>query len=550
MLRFGGAFPTGVSDEGSQHVKITSGYYQFVRIQAEAMEEFGKSGFLADLLRSHQGQIASAWAKKAKELPNSHYNESSFEEVTAWASRELESILSMLEIDSDQAFDTYISEIALARLQEGLPISEVTEGLLLSKDVVIPIIQSSSPAGSIEAFEAIAQLDDYLRRIISRFEQVYSEAMYHQLLEEADKRLAESESLHRTTTALLQKLTLDEVLEIVCSEARKLTGASGSAVLLKEDEDWLRVSTSTGVPRPALERLPVKNSLAGKVVQEGTPVLINDPGSQVQAYLRNTDLQDLLVVPLRVQDNNIGVIDVVNKPSRFTEEDIRIISLFADQAAIAIENARLQKKAEKLAVMEERQRLARELHDSVTQSLYSVTLYAEATRMALAAENFETASENLNELRHMAREAMLDMRLLIFELHPPILEKEGLVAAIQTRLESVEARSGVKANFTVEGERRLPRHIEADLYRIAQEALNNIVKHAKAECIRINLHFDDHLFRMEVRDDGTGFDPISAEQSGGMGLRGIEERVRHMNGKLFVESSPGKGTTIIVELRV
>lgn len=514
------------------------------------MEEIGKSGYLAELLRSNQGHIAYSWAKKAKNLPDSHYKQASMEEVTSWASKELETIISMLEIDSDQAVDKYISEIALGRLQEDFPISEVTEGLLLSKDVIIPIIQSSSPVGSIEAFEAITQLDNCLRRIISRFEQVYSEAMYHQLLEEADKRLAESESLQRTMTALLQKLTLDEVLEIVCSEARKLTGATGSAVLLIEDEGWLRVSISTGVPRPALERLPVENSLAGKVVQEGRPVLINDPGSQVQAYLRNTDLQDLLVVPLRVKDNSIGVIDVVNKPTRFTLEDIRIISLFADQAAIAIENARLQKKAEKLAVMEERQRLARELHDSVTQSLYSVTLYAEATRMALVSENLGTAAENLSELRNMAREAMLDMRLLIFELHPPILEKEGLVAAIQTRLESVEARSGVKADFTVEGERRLPLNIEADLYRIVQEALNNVVKHAKAEYIRIDLHFDDSLFRMKIWDNGTGFDPMSAAQSGGMGLRGIEERVQSMNGKLLVDSYPGNGTTIIVEIEV
>jgi signal transduction histidine kinase len=249
-----------------------------------------------------------------------------------------------------------------------------------------------------------------------------------------------------------------------------------------------------------------------------------------------------------VEDISIGVIDVVNKPDGFTEEDIRIISLFADQAAIAIENTRLHQQAEQLAVVEERQRLARELHDSVTQSLYSVTLYADATRMALEADNMGVASENLNELHNMAREAMLDMRLLIFELHPPILEKEGLVAAIQTRLESVEARSGVKADFTVEGERRLPLYIEAELYRIAQEALNNVVKHAKAEFVGIDFQFHENYFRMKIWDNGVGFDPTSAAQSGGIGLRGIEERVQSINGKFFVDSSLGSGTSIIVEV--
>ncbi|MGD9093306.1 MAG: GAF domain-containing sensor histidine kinase [Anaerolineales bacterium] len=511
-------------------------------------EEIGNSQEFVELLRTKQGEIAYRWAKKAKALPSSRYQHFSQEEVISWASRGLQAIIATLETDSDQVIEEYISNITFTRLQAGFPIFDVTEGLLLSKEVILPIVQSSFPGDSFEALEAITQLDTCLRRMIHRFEQLFSEIMHHQLLEETDKRLAESESLQRTTTALLQKLTLDEGLEIVCSEAQKLTGAAGSAVLLKEDEGWLRVAISTGEPLPALERLPVEDSLAGRVIQNGAPSLVNDPANQVQAYYRNPDLQALLVVPLRVEDISIGVIDVVNKPDGFTEEDIRIISLFADQAAIAIENTRLHQQAEQLAVVEERQRLARELHDSVTQSLYSVTLYADATRMALEADNMGVASENLNELHNMAREAMLDMRLLIFELHPPILEKEGLVAAIQTRLESVEARSGVKADFTVEGERRLPLYIEAELYRIAQEALNNVVKHAKAEFVGIDFQFHENYFRMKIWDNGVGFDPTSAAQSGGIGLRGIEERVQSINGKFFVDSSLGSGTSIIVEV--
>lgn len=224
------------------------------------------------------------------------------------------------------------------------------------------------------------------------------------------------------------------------------------------------------------------------------------------------------------------------------------MSLFADQAAIAIENARLRQQAEKLVVIEERQRLARELHDSVTQSLYSVTLFADATRLALSSENETEAIENLNELRNMAREAMLDMRLLIFELHPPILEKEGLVAAIKTRLESVEARSGIETEFIVDGDRRLPLPIESELYRISQEALNNVVRHAKAQYIKINLIIKQRRFRMEIFDDGKGFDPILAKQSSGMGLRGINERVTKIHGDLSIDSSPGNGTTIVVDV--
>ena len=247
---------------------------------------------------------------------------------------------------------------------------------------------------------------------------------------------------------------------------------------------------------------------------------------------------------------SIGVIDVANKKKDFADEDLRIIKLFADYAAIAIGNARLHQESEKLVVIEERQRLARELHDSVTQSLYSVTLFADAARLALLADNEAEAINNLYELRNMAREAMLDMRLLIFELHPPILEKEGLVAAIKTRLESVEARSGIETQLIIEGERRLPLSIESELYRISQEALNNVVKHAKAHSITVKILFEKRGLLMEIWDDGKGFDPITASHSRGMGLRGIKERAQKIHGELSVNSVPGKGTTILIEVEV
>jgi len=359
-----------------------------------------------------------------------------------------------------------------------------------------------------------------------------------------------SESLQRVTTALLQHLTtLDDVLSIVCAEACRLTGAEGSAVLLLEDETGLHVKSSCGVPLPVFERLSVADSFAGAIVKQRKPLLLNDPQSQPQAYQHNPAVKALLAVPLCVDETILGVLDVVNKPGGFTEADMRLMRLFADQAAISIEHAQLHQQAEKLAVIEERQRLARELHDSVTQAIYSVTLYADAARMALAAGKQEVVADHLQELRSMAREAMLDMRLLIFELHPPVLEKEGLAVAVQTRLETVEARSGLQSAFHVEGqETRLPLTIEENLYRIVQEALTNAVKHAKAQQVTVRLRFDDHHFGLEVSDDGVGFDPTHVRQSGGLGLRGIEERVQHIGGQLIMNSSPDKGTVLQVEV--
>ena len=261
-----------------------------------------------------------------------------------------------------------------------------------------------------------------------------------ELHDELRRRLAESESFGRVLVSLLQKTVLDQVLDIVCAEAQGLIGATGSAILLLTDQAWLEVKHRLGQPLTAVERLPVDGSLAGEVVRKGEPVRLNDPAlfAQAQVYQWPADLTALLALPLHVNGGIIGVLDVVNKAGGFTDEDVRVMSVFANQAAMAIEHARLQQQAEQLAVLEERQRLARELHDSVTQSLYSVTLYANAATLALAAGKGEVAADYLAELQETAQEGMRDMRLLIFQLHPPVLEAEGLVAALQARLAAVE----------------------------------------------------------------------------------------------------------------
>ena len=373
-----------------------------------------------------------------------------------------------------------------------------------------------------------------------------------ELYGELRRRLAESESFDRVLVSLLQKTVLEQVLDIVCTEAQGLLGATGSAVLLLTDRAWLEVKHRLGKPLAAVEPVPMDGSLAGQVVRQGAPVLLNDPAlfERAQVYQWPSDLTALLAVPLHVNGEVIGVLDVVNKAGGFTAEDVPILSLFANQAAMAIEHARLQRQAEQLAVLAERQRLARELHDSVTQSLYSVTLYANAAVLALAAGKSDVAAGYLQELQETAQEGMRDMRLLIFQLHPPVLEAEGLVAALQARLAAVEGRAGLQTEFRIEGERRLPVTIEEELYWIAQEALNNVRKHAVAQHVTVHLHFAAASVCLEVQDDGVGFDPqvVRSEGRGGGGLRSIAERTVRVGGKLTYESKPGEGTRVIIEV--
>lgn len=373
-----------------------------------------------------------------------------------------------------------------------------------------------------------------------------------ELHSELQRRLAESESFGRVLVSLLQKTVLEQVLDIVCAEAQGLIGATGSAVLLLTDQAWLEVKHRLGQPLAVVERLPVDGSFAGQVVRKGQPVRLNDPTqfAQAQVYQWPTDLTALLALPLHVNGGIIGVLDVVNKTGGFTDEDVRVMSVFANQAAMAIEHTRLQEQAERVAVLEERQRLARELHDSVTQSLYSVTLYANAAGLALAAGKGDVVADYLAELQETAQEGMRDMRLLIFQLHPPVLEAEGLAAALQARLAAVEDRAGLQTHFRVENERQLPIAIEEDLYWIAQEALNNVRKHAEAQHVTVHLRFTAESVRLDVVDDGVGFDlpSVRSEGRGGGGLRSIAERTARLGGQLTYQSTAGEGTRLTIEV--
>jgi signal transduction histidine kinase len=521
----------------------------YLKDEGKMMSDLRKMPELAALLQDHEDEIVGAWAKKVHSIPSSLYQQYPLEEITQWTVQGMAAIIESFGLGIFQVLEEYLNGIVYTRLLEGFTIYEVAEGLLLAKEVILPIILGFYSTDLQKATEAINQLDICLRYMVGYFGNIFSESLHNQLTNESHQRLVERESIQRTLAAMLQKLNLDEVLEIVCSEARKLTKAAGSAVLLLEDE-WLRVTFSNGNPLPAVDRITVVDSLAGLSMEQGKPFLANGPSNQVQAYHRNPDLRSLLVVPLFAEGISIGVIDVVNKPDGFTKDDTRIMELFADQAAIAIENARLHQQAEQLAVVKERERIARDLHDSVTQTLYSLSLFIDATQKALQGDKTKKAKKHVHELRKLAREAMLDMRLLIFELHPPILQKEGLAVALRTRLEAVESRSGIRTEYQVVSERRLPLEIEAELYHIAQEALTNVVKHSQAESVNVTLYYGKNRFKMKVQDNGMGFDIGKVDEGGGMGIRGIKERVQRMNGKLYVESVLNRGTIIVVTVKI
>jgi signal transduction histidine kinase len=245
----------------------------------------------------------------------------------------------------------------------------------------------------------------------------------------------------------------------------------------------------------------------------------------------------------------IGTLDVQSSElNAFSQDDLRVVQSLADQVAVAIENARLYKRSRELAVLEERNRLARDLHDSVVQALYSLNLLAEGWRRLSRSGKVTNVEEQFDRIGEIAHQALKEIRLLVYALQPTSLEREGLLSALHQRLDAVESRSGVKARLVAEKLVDLPLEVEEGLYRIALEALNNAMKHSGATEVTVKLDIEAEFVTLLVRDNGQGFDPKSPDCQGGMGLDNMRQRAQEISGLLSIESAPGKGTTVIAHV--
>jgi signal transduction histidine kinase len=168
--------------------------------------------------------------------------------------------------------------------------------------------------------------------------------------------------------------------------------------------------------------------------------------------------------------------------------------------------------------------------------------------MALSSGNIKKAERRLEILKDIAKEAMTEMRLLIYQLHPSTIQEDGLAVALRQRLDAVEIRSGIVVDFQVDGGRRLPSDIEDTLFQVAQEGFNNVLKHAKASEIQVLLSLEEDRCRLSIRDDGVGFDPETVELYGGYGLENMRNQLEKINGALIIDGEPGKGTTLDIEV--
>jgi PAS domain S-box-containing protein len=373
--------------------------------------------------------------------------------------------------------------------------------------------------------------------------------------EALQKAYNEISALYNVASVASASLDLDTILERSLDRVlATMKSDKGVIHLFDETEKTLRLAAQQGIPPNMIAQIdPVMpgSGLMGWVFDHGTPLMIpnlaNDP--RAPQAVRTNGLLTYVGVPMRAKGKVLGVFSVFGEAGhQLYMEEMTLLASIADQVGVAVEHAWLYQQAEQLAVMEERERLARDLHDSVTQSLYCLTLFAEAGRRLIKSGDLERAESYLARLADTAQDALKEMRLLVYELRPPPLEREGLVGAIQQRLGAVERRVGVKAHLLVDDAVRLPAPVEEGLYRIVQEALNNALKHAMATSVTVRIHVAEEHVELEVVDDGIGFDPAAAGKMSGMGLANMQERAKRLGGALQVVSAPGKGTKVIVSV--
>jgi signal transduction histidine kinase len=378
------------------------------------------------------------------------------------------------------------------------------------------------------------------------------------LYAELHSRLEEMVGLQRLGTLLLEEHDFDRVLQSICQQLQRLTDAGGVGLaLLEEDPRFLEMRTVVGPSASVLRgaRIPTEGSFAAEALRTNQPQRSDDAQNDPRGYKYSLTLgntRTILSVPMKTRQRTVGVLSVYNKAGEggFTDRDAELATFFANQAAAAIENARLYEQTREYAVVEERNRLARDLHDSVTQSLFSVSLLSEAA-LNLLDRDPAKARERLERANELAQGALAEMRALIFQLRPMTLQEEGLLSALKKHVNAMHSRDRRSVELHVSGAvRRLPARVEDAAFRIVQESLNNVVKHAHATHTQVQLDFEATCLRLSTTDDGVGFDPSAPRPTNTLGMSGMRERAEAIGGRLLVDSAPGRGTRITAELPV
>ncbi|AVZ72253.1 diguanylate cyclase [Streptomyces lunaelactis] len=373
-----------------------------------------------------------------------------------------------------------------------------------------------------------------------------------------------SSGLAAVSTALLamsRHLEVRDVLKTIVASARELLDAEYAALGVPDDHGGFAQFVVDGVSDAqwkAIGPLPRQHGILASMLRDAKVERLADvrEDSRFEGWpSAHPDMSDFLGLPVKDGDEVIGALFLANKRCPkpdggcgFTAEDEELLSILAQHAAIALTNARLYERSRELTIAEERSRLAHELHDAVSQKLFSLRLTAQAAA-ALVDRDPARAKGELQQVAGLAAEAADELRAAVVELRPAALDEDGLVNTLRTHIQVLDRAHSAKVTFDASGIRALPAAQEEALLRVAQEALHNALRHSGADQVDVVLARRGQGAVLGVTDNGKGFEPRTVRRAGRhLGLVSMRDRASGVGGRLTVDSAPGKGTTIEMEV--
>ncbi|WP_328428679.1 GAF domain-containing sensor histidine kinase [Streptomyces sp. NBC_00443] len=361
--------------------------------------------------------------------------------------------------------------------------------------------------------------------------------------------------------AMSRHLEVRDVLKTIVASARELLDAQYAALGVPDDHGGFAQFVVDGVSDEqwkAIGPLPRQHGILAAMLQEAEIERLADVRKDPRFEgwpSEHPDMSDFLGLPIRDGDEVIGALFLANKncpkpegSCGFTEEDEDLLGILAQHAAIALTNARLYERSRELTIEEERSRLAHELHDAVSQKLFSLRLTAQAAA-ALIDRDPSRAKGELHQVAALAAEAADELRAAVVELRPAALDEDGLVATLRTQIQVLDRAHSARVTFAGRGVKALPSAQEEAVLRVAQEALHNALRHSGGEHVDVTLDRRAGGAVLRITDDGGGFDPKAIRRAGRhLGLVSMRDRASGVGGTLTVESAPGKGTVIEMEV--